>query len=82
MKRTTLVAVALLALVATAGTVSASPGDAAGPANQVDPGPPGGLPDVVPDFVSDILGLVGDFIAGVLDGTLGDAVSEVAGGGA
>jgi len=95
MKRTTLLAVALAALLAVTGAAAATPGstapadtdsepaatdatDRSGAAGQA--GPPGDLPDPVPDFVSDIHGLVQQFLDGTLD-SLGPDVSEAAGNG-
>lgn len=76
MTRITTAAVALLVLLATAGTATALPGDAAGSNEAGDPGPPGGLPDVVPDFVSDILDGVGDMVSGILDAVVPDVAVE------
>lgn len=39
-------------------------------------GPPGGLPDVVPDFVSDIHDSIDEFRAGAID-SLGSAIRQV-----
>lgn len=39
-------------------------------------GPPGGLPDVVPDFVRDIHGTIDEFRAGTID-SLGSALRQV-----
>jgi len=95
MNRTTLLAVALAALLAVTGAAAATPGSTApadtgsGPAatDATDPsgatgqaGPPDDLPDPVPDFVSDIHGLVQQFLDGTLD-SLGPDVSEAAGNG-
>lgn len=44
------------------------------------PGPPGGLPDPVPDFVGDILGSIGEWLND-MTGNLGEIVSGIAGGG-
>ncbi|PSP93619.1 hypothetical protein BRC91_08465 [Halobacteriales archaeon QS_4_62_28] len=40
-------------------------------------GPPSDLPDGVPDFVSEIHSLIGDKLAGDLDGSLGEQISDV-----
>lgn len=75
MKRITTAILALVVLAATAGTGAALPADDAGPDGDV--GPPGGLPDVVPDFVSGILDAVGTFVTGVLDAVVGDGTATV-----
>ena len=41
-----------------------------------DRGPPADLPAQVPDHVSEIHDLIGSFLGGDLDGSLGDAVSD------
>lgn len=46
----------LVLLVSATSVAAAQPGE----------GPPSDMPDVVPSFVSDILGAISDFIAGVL----------------
>lgn len=75
MARTTAVAVALLVLAATAGTATAQIERPLGvPGGDV--GPPGGLPDQVPDFVSSILDAVGSFLAGLLDAVLGTGSAD------
>lgn len=79
MKRTTIAAVALAVLVATVGTASALPGNDHDTSVDGERGPPDDLPDPVPDFVTGILDRVGGFVNDVLDGSLGDAVSDVAG---
>jgi hypothetical protein len=84
---------ALLALlVLGAGAAAATPGGApddvpandqggdAGPSVDVNVGPPGGLPDVVPEFVGDIHEQIGGFLNGSVD-SLGEAVSGVTPGG-
>lgn len=43
-------------------------------------GPPGGLPEAVPDFVGDIHSSIGEFLSGGVTG-LGDIVSGIAGSG-
>lgn len=91
MNRTTLLAAALAALVAATGAAAAVPGSTgaadSGTAAQADPGaaedagtagPPDDLPGPVPDFVSDIHGLVQQFVDGTLD-SLGPSVSDAAG---
>ena len=42
-----------------------------------DRGPPVEMPDQVPDFVSEIHGLVGDFLSGDVTGDLGAAISDL-----
>ena len=42
-----------------------------------DAGPPVDLPDPVPDFVGDVHSAIDEFLAGGLDGSLGDVVSAV-----
>lgn len=69
MKRITTAVLALVVLATTAGTAAALPVGDAGPDGDV--GPPGGLPDVVPDVVSGILDAVGTLVTGVLDAVLG-----------
>jgi hypothetical protein len=64
-------------LVGAAGAATAQPGDAG---QDGDAGPPDSLPEPVPDFVSDVLGAIGDFLSGSLDG-LGEAVSDLTPGG-
>lgn len=56
----------------TFGTAGAEGGPGA------DAGPPGGLPEQVPDFVSDIHGAINDFLSGEVD-NLGEVVSGIAG---
>jgi hypothetical protein len=95
MNRTTLLAVALAALLAVTGAAAATPGSTApadtgsGPAatdatDSADAagqaGPPEELPDPVPDFVSNIHGVIQQFLDGTLD-SLGPEVSEAAGNG-
>lgn len=73
-----LAALAVSALLAgAAGTVAAQPDNTDD--NASDAGPPGDLPEPVPDFVGDILGSIGDFLDGVLS-SVGDAVSGIAAG--
>ncbi|ELY50015.1 MULTISPECIES: hypothetical protein [Natronorubrum] len=63
-KRTILtIAVAIALLVSATGTVAAQPAD----------GPPNDLPEPVPEFVSDILGAIADFVGGALE-ALGETV--------
>ncbi|RLM49749.1 hypothetical protein [Halorubrum sp. Atlit-28R] len=81
LRTTLLVALATVVLIGTgaaAGAVAATPGpdSASG-----DAGPPGDLPDQVPDFVGGILDSVNEFLGGGVD-DLGETVSEVAGNGA
>lgn len=68
---------ASLLLVGSAGAVAAQPEDAG---ESGDAGPPGDLPDQVPDFVSDVHGAISDFLVGTVD-SLGDAVSGLTPGG-
>ena len=95
MNRTILLAVALAVLVAATGSAAAVPGStvaadtgatetdhSSGPAGGdvvEQAGPPDDLPDPVPGFVSEIHGLITQFIDSTVDG-LGSAVSDVAGG--
>jgi len=83
MNRKRLTVVALAALLVAGGTAAAAPGSApdrgddhseAGPPEGI--GPPGGLPEPVPDFVGDLL----DRIAQGVDG-LGEAIADVVPGG-
>ncbi|SIS10905.1 hypothetical protein SAMN05421752_111131 [Natronorubrum thiooxidans] len=70
-KRTILtIAIAVALLVSATGTVAAQPAD----------GPPNDLPDPVPEFVSDILGAIADFIGGALE-ALGETVRGLTPGG-
>lgn len=95
MKRTTILAAALAVLVAATGAAVAAPGSTAqsdvgaadapaqaqsGADGAGDAGPPDELPGPVPDFVSDIHGLIQQFIDGTLD-SLGPNVSDAAGNG-
>ena len=75
MKRIALVLAALLTsalLVGAVGAVSAQPANASD--NADDAGPPSDLPGPVPDFVTDVLGAIGDFLDGSVD-RLGEVVS-------
>lgn len=67
MRTRTTIAISL-ALVLLVGTAAAAPD--AGPPDELpgSSGPPDELPSPVPDFVSDLLGSIGDFVASVLDG--------------
>lgn len=77
----TVLLLALVGLVATAGVATAQP--AASPTDGSDDerqGPPGELPGPVPDFVGDILDLIGQKLSGALSGQeLGDALSGLLG---
>lgn len=64
------IAVAIALLVGATGTAAAQPAD----------GPPVDLPDPVPEFVSDILGAVTDFVGGAVN-ALGEVVRGLAPGG-
>ncbi|ELZ91010.1 hypothetical protein [Haloferax sulfurifontis] len=83
-RRLTLVGVALAVLVATAGVAAAAPSENAresSPASEAgQQGPPGELPDPVPEFVLDVHRIVSDFLTGALDGSLGDSLSDRADG--
>ena len=63
------IALALFVLTGTMGIAAATPGE----------GPPDELPDPVPDFVTDLLGAIGDFVAGGIE-ALGDVVSDITAG--
>ena len=90
---TTTVIVALAAVVfigaglaAGAGVAAANPTESIGTDETssvtdaaADPGPPGDLPDPVPEFVGGLLETITQFLSGVL-GAFGDAASDVAGG--
>jgi hypothetical protein len=87
MKLTRTGIVAVLALLVGAGAAAAAPGTAPTEAGQsddagpsADAGPPSSLPDQVPDFVTDVLGSVGDFTSGSVD-QLGEVVRSVTPGG-
>lgn len=70
-KRTILTIVTAVALLVSAtGTVAAQPDD----------GPPNELPDPVPEFVSDVLGAITDFVSGALE-ALGETVRGLTPGG-
>lgn len=76
--RTTGVLVVLLTLLT--GAAAAAPATDV-PEDSTDAiGPPGGLPDPVPDFVGDILDAITKFLQGVLGGNPGEAVSGAANG--
>jgi hypothetical protein len=87
-----IIAALLALLVLGAGAAAATPGQApddvpaddqdgdTGPSVDVNVGPPGGLPDVVPDFVGDIHDESGGFLNGSIE-SLGEAVSSVTPGG-
>lgn len=65
------IAIVCTLLVGATGIAMAQPGN----------GPPDELPSPVPEFVSDVLGTIGDFVAAVLDslegamGSLGEAIA-------
>ena len=61
---------ALVLLVGLTGPAAAQPGD----------GPPDDLPSPVPDFVTDLLGAIGDFLGGAFD-ALGDVLRTITPGG-
>lgn len=65
--------VALVALVGATGAATAQPGN--GAQAQAD-GPPSALPDPVPDFVTELLGTIGDFVDGAVT-ALGEAVRSI-----
>ncbi|MFC6719184.1 hypothetical protein ACFQHN_16610 [Natrialbaceae archaeon GCM10025896] len=65
-----MIAVAIALLVGATGTAAAQPAD----------GPPADLPDPVPEFVSDILGAITDFVGGTI-GALGEVVRDLTPGG-
>lgn len=61
-------------VVAGAGVASAAP----------DPGPPDGLPEPVPDFVSDLLDGIGEMVDGILSSVfdmVGERTPDAAGDG-
>lgn len=77
-----LVAVVLIGTGIAAGGVAAvgpnAPGDTGPNAAAGDAGPPSDLPGPVPEFVGDALSAIDGFLSGEI-GTLGDAVSDLAG---
>lgn len=88
MKLTHVAVVAILALLVGAGTAVAAPGSAPNEAGQSgeagpsdDAGPPSSLPEPVPEFVTDVLGSVTDFLSGSVD-HLGEVVGGITPGGA
>jgi hypothetical protein len=63
------------------GTDAANATDDAGAAGPpVEVGPPGGLPDPVPEFVGDLHGTIQDHVTGALDGSLGESIRGLVGG--
>jgi hypothetical protein len=82
MNAKTIVLIALVGLVATAGVAAAQPGASqTDAANDDRQGPPDDLPGVVPDFVGDILDLIDQKLSGALSGeALGDGLSGLLGG--
>lgn len=72
MQRQTILTIAITVtlLVGATGTVTAQPAQ----------GPPDDLPEPVPEFVSDVLGAITDFIGGAVD-LLGDIVRGLTPGG-
>ncbi|ELY65913.1 hypothetical protein [Natrinema versiforme] len=72
MQRQTLltIAISVTLLVGATGAVTAQPAN----------GPPDELPDPVPEFVSDILGAITDFVGGALE-ALGEVVRGLTPGG-
>ncbi|MFB6280563.1 MAG: hypothetical protein ABEH40_00900 [Haloferacaceae archaeon] len=81
MRRTTLVGVVLAALVLVAGTAAAAPGSTAADSDRAAAGPPSDLPGPVPDFVTEILDVIGSFLSGDRGEAPGPAVSDAAGSG-
>lgn len=71
--------VAVLALVT--GAAAAAPAASTTTDGEAAIGPPGGLPDPVPDFVSSILDAITGFLDDVTGGNPGEAVSTAAGAG-
>ncbi|SFR89268.1 hypothetical protein SAMN05216559_0602 [Halomicrobium zhouii] len=63
------------------GSVAAAPAASATDETSGAVGPPGDLPDPVPEFVTSILDAIGQFLDGTLGGNPGDEVSESAGNG-
>lgn len=82
MNYTTLAAALVAALVVTTGAVAAQPGNAGASNDGTDTGPPGTLPDPVPGFVGDIHDAIQSFLDGSLEGSLGKAINDIAGGNA
>lgn len=87
MKLAHVAVVAVLALSVGTGTAVAAPGSAPNDAGQSDEagssddaGPPSSLPEPVPDFVTDVLGSVTDFLSGGVD-QLGEVVRSITPGG-
>lgn len=78
----TILLLALVGLLATAGVATAQPATSPTDASNDDrQGPPDDLPGAVPDFVGDILDLIGQKLSGALSGQdLGDALSGLLGG--
>jgi hypothetical protein len=76
--RTAGVFVAVLVLLS--GSVAAAPAASLSADGHAAVGPPGGLPDPVPDFVATVLELLVEFVDSIADGNLGNEVSEPAGG--
>jgi len=73
---------ALAALTLLVGVGAAAPVDSPGGQDTAEAGPPGDLPGPVPDFVEGLLDTIRRFLSGMLDGALGPAASEDAGGAA
>jgi len=74
------VATLVLALTLLTGAAAAAPAmDTDDATNAV--GPPGGLPDQVPDFVTTIIDAIQEFLAGESDWSHGEGVSDAAGRG-
>jgi hypothetical protein len=78
----TVLTLAIVALVLSAGAAAAQPAASPDDApNDERDGPPAELPGPVPDFVGDILDLVNQKLAGGLSGAeLGEALSGLLGG--
>ncbi|MDS0221770.1 hypothetical protein NDI54_10475 [Haloarcula sp. S1AR25-5A] len=68
----------VLALTLLTGAAAAAPVVDSGDATTAV-GPPGGLPDQVPDFVSTIIEAIQEFLAGGSDASPGPSMSDAAG---
>lgn len=81
MNTKTVLLLVLVGLVATAGMAAAQPATSPDNASSDERGPPDELPGPVPDFVGDILDLIGQKLSGALSGQeLGEALSGLLGG--
>lgn len=79
----TVLTLALVALVATAGVAVAQPagGPSDAPPEDDRQGPPDDLPGPVPDFVGDILDTIQQHLSGALSGEeLGESLADLLGG--